>query len=227
MQRPLPLRVLLADEHRLLRSALRVSIDAEPDLAVADETASGPEAVSLAAAIRPDVVVLSLGVQETGGLVACGQLRDAELPVRVLVLAETADRSVLVRAMEAGADGFVSRDARLEDIVGAVRAVGRGEASIPSRMLGGLLQELVLRRRQQDAVVERFSRLSRREREVLALLGEGCDSAQIAAALVISPQTARTHVQNVLSKLGAHSRVEAVDLVATYDLLDRFPAREG
>lgn len=219
-------RVVLADEHRLLRSALRVCLNGQPNLAVAGETAFGPEAVSLCSTLLPDAAVLSTGVQETGGIAACEQIREAELPVRVLVLAETADPNTLVRAMEAGADGFVSRDARLDDIVQAVRAVAGGESSIPPRMLGRLLRELVTRRREHDAVLERFSRLSRREREVVALLGEGCGGPEIAAALVISPHTARTHVQNVLSKLGVHSRVEVVDLVATYDLLDRFTARE-
>jgi DNA-binding NarL/FixJ family response regulator len=137
----------------------------------------------------------------------------------VLVLIDTQDATEILSALETGAVGTVSRDDRLDDVLRTVRGALRGEACVPRRLLGSVLGELIARRRRDDAVQLRYGRLSRREREVLALLAEGLDHTRIATALVISPQTARTHIQNILEKLEVHSRLEAAGLALEHDLV--------
>jgi DNA-binding NarL/FixJ family response regulator len=122
--------------------------------------------------------------------------------------------------MEAGADGFMTKGRPLAELIDATGAVHRGETLVPPRMLGALLQRLIRRRRDQDAAVRRVGRLTPRERQVLALLAEGANNDGIAQSLVISPETARTHVQHVLSKLEMHSRLAVAAFVVSNGLLD-------
>jgi DNA-binding NarL/FixJ family response regulator len=128
----------------------------------------------------------------------------------VLVLHSRDDVAVLVSCLEAGALGFQTKDLDLPGLVAALSAVSAGEAVVPRQMLGGLLRDLIDKRRQDDDRMRLYNALTRREREILVLLGRGQDQDGIARELVISPQTARTHIQNVLSKLEVHSRMEAV-----------------
>ncbi|HYY44071.1 MAG TPA: response regulator transcription factor, partial [Actinomycetota bacterium] len=127
------------------------------------------------------------------------------------VLAERSDDDdALMEAVDAGADGFITKGRSMEELVEAMRRAWKGEVVIPPDMLGGLLARLTRRNKKQEEALEKVARLTPREREVLALLLEGADNEAIARELVISPETARTHVQNLMSKLGAHSRLEAV-----------------
>lgn len=162
-----------------------------------------------------------------GGPELCAVVkRDDELggDVRVLIIGTHRDDhdDELVAAVHAGADGFVSEADGMEALRDGVRRVARGEASIPGAMLGTLLRTLIRDRREEDRAVERFSRLSMREREVVALICEGLDNAAIGERLFVSPNTARTHVQNILRKLDVTSRLEAASMVNTFGLLDRF-----
>jgi two-component system NarL family response regulator len=147
-------------------------------------------------------------------------IREAVPSCRVLILAGQADLRSLMDSLEAGADGYLTKDRPLADLVDAVRALGRGESVVPPTMLGKLIDRLLHRRREQDDAFRRLAQLSRREREVLALLAAGCDNNAIAQTLIISPQTARTHIQNVLKKLRVHSRLEAAAFVRRNRLLD-------
>jgi DNA-binding NarL/FixJ family response regulator len=126
-------------------------------------------------------------------------------------------------SLEAGADGYAAEDVGLEGLAEAARRVQAGESVIPEGMLGMLLRSLIRRRREDDAALARFNCLSRREQEVLQLMVEGLDHQQIAAKLIVSPHTARTHIQKVLEKLGVHSRIEAARFALDHDLLERFP----
>jgi DNA-binding NarL/FixJ family response regulator len=136
------------------------------------------------------------------------------------------DDELLVRALEAGADGYVRHEGGLGEIVDGCRALGRDEAFVPPRLLAPLLRGLIVRRREEDAIAQRAANLSRREKEVFALLVAGHDQHGIAEALVISPATARTHLQNVLRKLDVHSRLEATALAIRHDLVPSMSARE-
>jgi two-component system response regulator NreC len=213
---PRPCRLYLADEHALFRAALRVALDSQPDLQVVGECGDGRDLVDEVRRRQVDVLVVDVTLPGRNGYEVCNDIRAAGLDVKVLAMNDSADDKTLLLALEAGADGYVTRDGRLADMVGAARAVLRGEACVPRRMLGSLLQNLIQRRRAADDVQVRYDRLSRREKETLTLLGRGHDHEAIARELVISPQTARTHIQNVLGKLEVHSRLEAAALAVEY-----------
>ena len=213
-------RVLLADAHSLFREALSSALAAEPDLAVVAEARDGLEAVAEAARSEPEVAVLDAELPNCDGVRATRLIRDRLPGCRVVVLAAEEDHDTLADAVQAGASGYLTKASPLTDLVEAIRAVHRGDTLVPARMLGGLLGRLVNRRHEQSSAVRRMGRLTPREKEVLSLLAEGGDNDSIAQALVISPQTARTHIQNVLVKLGVHSRLEAAALAIQNGLLD-------
>jgi DNA-binding NarL/FixJ family response regulator len=146
---------------------------------------------------------------------------------RIIVLAAVEDQRVLTDGLGCGARGYLTKDSSVEDLVDAVRAVARGETLIPPPMLGPLLTELIDRRQQHEQALMKLTALSPREREVLALLAQGAKTSAIADSLVISPETARTHVQNILGKLGAHSRLEAAAFVIENGLLEHLPTVEA
>lgn len=205
-------RILLADAHSLFREALSAALAGEGDLLVVAEARDGLEAVAEAARSKPEVAVLDADLPNCDGVRATRLIRDRVPECRVLVLAADEDRESLADAVYAGANGYLTKASPLTDLVDAIRSVHRGDTLVPAQMLGGLLDQLMRRRREQDEAVRRISRLTPREKEVLSLLAEGGDNDSIAQSLVISPQTARTHIQNVLVKLGVHSRLEAAAL---------------
>jgi two-component system NarL family response regulator len=169
---------------------------------------------------RPDVVVLDAVLPNTDGIQTTYLLRERVPECRILVLGdEEGNSETLMSALEAGATGYLTRDAPLSNLIEGTRAVHRGETLIPPRMLGPLLAGLIRRRREQASAIRRIGLLTRREREVLALLADGAGNDSIAQSLVISPETARTHIQNVLAKLGVHSRLEAAAFVVQNGLM--------
>jgi two-component system NarL family response regulator len=204
----------LAEGQSLFRDAVMSALDRQDDFHVVAVAGDGMAAVSEAERTRPDVVLLDVNLPNRDGIGAARLVKDQVPGCRVLVLASGEDDAVLLRAVEAGADGYVTKTGPLADLVDAVRSIHRGETVVPRRMLGPLLSRLLSRGREQEAALRVVSQLTRREREVLALLARGGNNDRIAQVLVISPQTARTHVQNVLSKLGVHSRLEAAAFVA-------------
>jgi DNA-binding NarL/FixJ family response regulator len=215
-------RVLVADSHLLFRTALCAAIDQEPDLTAVGAPWDARAVLAASLEMRPDVILLDISLHPAGGLDVCTALKSRGDAARVLMLSEEPEQRVLLAALEAGADGYVARTMTLGEVVGAIRLLHSGEASVPSGMLGVLLRRLIDRRREEDVVVDRYSRLSKREREVLTLVVDGLDNRAIADALVVSPHTARTHIQNVLEKLEVHSRLEAVALASEHGLVERF-----
>jgi DNA-binding NarL/FixJ family response regulator len=213
-------RVLLADGHSLFREAMRVVLDAQDDLSVVAEAADGVQALAAARETDPDVGLVNLELPNSDGLHTTATLIDAVPSCRVLVLSDQEDEDLLVMALEAGASGFITKGSPVHELISATRRVHAGEAVVPPQMLGGLLGRLIARRRERDQALRLMAKLTPREREVLALLARGADNAGIAQPLVISPETARTHVQNVLGKLGVHSRLEAAAFVTQNGLLD-------
>jgi DNA-binding NarL/FixJ family response regulator len=211
--------ILLAEDHALFREAVRAVLEGEGEFEVVGEASSGDEILSQLDASRPDLVVLDVEIADGDeGLV--GAIKEALPGCRVLMLVESSGHSAVLRAARAGAEGFVTKESPLQGLLGAVRALRRGETVVPGHMLGPLLSTLMRQRRQEDAAFERILRLTQREKEVLALLAEGADNEAIARALVISPQTARTHIQNILGKLNVHSRLEAAAIAMQNGLLE-------
>lgn len=213
-------RVVVAHPWRLAREALEVAIASAGHqvVAVAHDEASLVEATQ---GEHPDVVLADEHFGGEGAPALWETIR-VEHGSRLLVLAREADQGALLRVIEAGSDGFLTNDLDLAQLSRAVASVMAGETYIPPGMLGLLLRELIVRRRNEDGVLDRFSRVSRREREILELMVAGASHQRMAEVLFLSPHTVRTHVQKVIEKLGVHSRTEAVAMVVEYDLLNRF-----
>jgi two-component system, NarL family, nitrate/nitrite response regulator NarL len=219
------LQVLIADEHGIFRDALRAALEREPDLEVVGEAAEGPEAVAAVERTRPDVAVLSATLTTYSGVRASCLIRERAPDCRTIVLADVQDQRQLTDGLGCGASGYLTKDCSVEELVAAVRAVARGETLIPQMMLGPLLSDLLDRRGDHENALLKLGDLSPREREVLALVARGAKTSAIAEALFISPETARTHIQNILTKLEVHSRLEAASFVIENGLLDHLNGR--
>jgi two-component system nitrate/nitrite response regulator NarL len=213
-------RILLADAHSLFREAVRMALDGQPDLRVVAEARDGLQAVAEAEQNNPDVALLDASLPNCDGVRATELIGTRVPECRVVVVSNEEDGGLLMSAVLAGAKGFLTKGSPLGELIGTARGVAEGETRIPPRMLGLLIDRLVRRRQEHDQALKRISRLTRREKEVLGLLAEGGDNDAIAQALVISPQTARTHVQNVLGKLGVHSRLEAAALARRNEVVE-------
>ena len=213
--------VLVADGHQLFRSAIAAALGRDGDIEVVGEASTCDEAERMVKELTPTIAYLDADLPGTGALELCASIKSSPIETRVLIVSEEADHELLLAAVEAGADAYLAKDAPVETLLDAARRASRGEAWIPPQMLGVLLRDLIQRRREEEGVLDRIDRLSRREREVLVLLIDGLDHEGIASELVVSPHTARTHIQNILQKLEVHSRLEAVALAHRHDLLNR------
>lgn len=217
--------VALADPSDLVRSATRellVDSGVEVGWDVADVSAL----LDRARHEPPDLVLLDAALLAPADTQPVLQ----ELARRgsaALVVVDGLDSAAMLRVVEAGAIGFVSRDASSAELVNNVVAGLRGEACIPRRLLGSLLRAMIERRREAEQTRERYGRMSRREREVLTHLSVGLSPDQVAQELVLSVGTVRTHVQNILGKLGVHSQIEAVRLAHEHGLVPDDPRRSA
>jgi two-component system, NarL family, nitrate/nitrite response regulator NarL len=212
--------VILADPRRLLREAFAEALSGRHAFVVT--ATDGDLAVTLLQVerVQPRVVVVAAALRDTLPEL-CEQLRHLTGSPRALVFDGEGSDEMLLHAIESGAAGYVTGHGGLTGIAEAIHTIARGETVVPPAMLGTLLRRLIERQREAARAVERLVTLTPREREVLSLLVEGRDPTRIASLLFISPETARTHVQRVLRKLGVHSRLEAITLVATTGLADR------
>lgn len=202
--------VLLADDQALVRTGLRMIVDAEPDLTVVGEAADGVEAVSLARERTPDVVLMDIQMPALDGIAATRSVVRERPATRVLMLT-TFDRSQLVYdALVAGASGFLLKDAPREVLVGGVRAVHRGEELLAPSITRRLIEDFT--RSDRLSASPGLDSLTDREHEVLLLVAAGWSNAEIAGQLFVSIQTVKTHVARTLSKLGVRDRVQAVVL---------------
>ena len=202
-------RVLLAEPQLLLREAVRVALSNSDDIEVVAEASDGLEAVAAARASQPDVALIDVALPLRDGVETTRMIAEIAPRCRIVILGGSEDERLMMEALEAGASGYLTEEAALGDLVSATKAVYDGEALVPPRLLATLLNKLIRHRRERDEAIILLSRLTRRERQVLAMLARGADNRAIADALTISPDTARTHIQNLLGKLGVHSRLEA------------------
>ena len=221
------IRILLADRHALFRQAVKAALDGESDLQVIGDAEDGLEAVAQAERTSPQVAVVESSLINLDGNQTAYLIAEQVPDCRVIVVTDSEDQDGLMEAVEAGADGFLTKSAPLSQLIETIRSVSRGETIIPPHLLGGLLRRLIGQRVVQDEARRRINHLTRREKQVLALLAEGASSEAIAEELVISPQTARTHIQNVLTKLGVHSRLEAAAFMTKNRILSELQGALG
>lgn len=212
MARRKRVRLLVAAEEPNFRQAIKETVESTGSFVVVAEAGSGPEAADEAIRTRPGLAVIHRS-PSADGVEAARQIKHHLPECPVLILAPDGDPATLLEAVLAGANGYFREDAAPETIVDAVRRVSGGETLVPPDMLGSLLSELTRRWTEQQDALRRVSRLTRREKQVLLLMAWGANKNAIAARLVISPQTARTHVHNILCKLNLHSRQEAQEFV--------------
>jgi DNA-binding NarL/FixJ family response regulator len=207
-----PIKVLLADDQELVRAGFKVLLDTEDDISVVGEAANGAEAVTLARAARPDVVLMDIRMPVLDGLQATRQLADMQglEQVRVLILTTYDTDAYVFEALQAGASGFLLKDSGPAELLHAIRVVAAGEALLAPRITRRLIAQFTATRTAHEVAEDRLAVLTQREREVLALVGEGLSNQEIAARLVLSPATARTHVSRAMVKLGARDRAQLV-----------------
>ena len=201
------IKVLIADDQELVRSGFAAILQMQPDLEVVAEAADGAEAVELVRAAPPDVVLLDVRMPAVDGL-AAAEVICAESLSKVIMLTTYDIDEYVYRALEVGASGFLLKDVRRDDLVAAVRSVAAGDAFLAPQVTGQLIAEF-RRGRRPPVPSAPDPRLSEREHQTWLLIARGLTNAEIAEALVISPHTAKTHVSNVLSKLGLRDRVQA------------------
>ncbi len=205
-------RVVIADDHRLVRAGLRALIDAEPDLEVVGEADDGAQAVAVARSQAADVVLMDIRMPGVDGLEATRRIAadPALAGVRVLVLTTFAEDEYVFAALRAGAGGFLLKDAEPEHLLHATRVVAAGEALLAPGVTRRVVEAFVQAPLLSGPAAELLPELTAREREIVALVGAGLSNDEIAAELVISPATARTHVSRSLTKLGARDRAQLV-----------------
>lgn len=205
------IRVAVVDDQALIRGGLAMVLNHEPDIEVVAEAGTGTEAIAVAAAERPDVILMDIRMPELDGLEATARiLEQADWPVRVIILTTFDPDEYVYRALKAGASGFVLKDIPPEDLVDAVRVVDDGGAllapSITRRLIGQFTDRLGVDR----SVADRLDRLTDREREVVVAVGRGMSNAEISEDLFIGATTVKSHVSNILTKLGLRDRAQIV-----------------
>ncbi len=206
-----PLRIVLADDERMVRTALRAILGAEPDLEVVGEAATGAEAVPMIRELRPDVVLMDVRMPEIDGIRATEQvLAGMAEPPRILVVTTFENDAYVYDALRAGAHGFLLKRAGVEDLVQAVRMVARSDSLLFPAAVRELAARYAGARAARESARALRARLSDREADVLRLMTKGLTNAEIAEQLTVGPATVKTHVAGVLAKLGVRDRTQAV-----------------
>ncbi len=204
-----PIRILLADDHNLLRDGLRLLLERQPGFVVVAEAGDGREALQLAQEHRPDVAVIDIAMPLLNGIDAAKRIVEQCPPTQVIILSMHHDESYIVRALNAGAKGYLLKDSLKADLIGAVRAVTQGHSYF-SPKVRALLQEDAFREMSDKQKSDTYELLTAREREILQLAAEGRPNKEIANLLYLSPHTVETHRAHILQKLNLHTVPELI-----------------
>jgi DNA-binding NarL/FixJ family response regulator len=203
------MRILLADDHTLMRHGLRKIIEEQPDWEVVAETGDGREAVRLALELKPDVAILDIAMPLLNGIEATRQIARRAPPVRILILSMYSDESYIVQALRAGAHGYLLKDSADVDLIRAVTAVRQGK-SFFSPVVAKVMLDDYVRRLADKGITDRFDSLSEREREIFQLIAEGHSNKEIADLINLSVSTVETHRAHIMEKLDVHNTAEIV-----------------
>ena len=200
-----PIRVMLVDDHAMVRRGLAAFLKVFDDLQLAGEAESGEAAIQVCAEVLPDVILMDMVMPDMDGAAATRAIRQQFPQVQVLALTSYKEGDLVKNALKAGAIGYLLKDVSADDLAGAIRAAYLGRATLSPQAAQALVETA-------NQSPQPGSDLTEREREVLALMVEGLNNTQIAGKLMVSPSTIKSHVSNILSKLGVDSRTEAVTL---------------
>ena len=213
------IRVLLADDHQMLRDGLRALLESQPDMCVVAEAGTGDDAIQLAASIRPDVIVMDLGMPGMSGLDAIREIRRQHLPARVVVLSMHGGKEIVMQAIQAGSDGYVLKSSAHTNLLQAIRVVHRGERFLGPTAATVVVDELLDEHRE----VKQLDILSDREAEVLRWTAMGFTSREVGERLALSPKTVETYRQRAMEKLDLKNRSDLVRFALRAGLLDSPP----
>ncbi|HYA17135.1 MAG TPA: response regulator transcription factor [Bryobacteraceae bacterium] len=203
------IRILLADDHGIVRQGLRAVIARDPTLEVAGESGDGRETVRLAEALNPAIVIMDIAMPHLNGIEATAQIVRRNPSTGVIILSMHSDETYLLRALNAGAKGYLLKDSAEVDLIRAVHAVAQGRTFFSPSITGTLLEDY-MRNMQQRNLQDSWDLLTEREKEVLQLIAEGMSNKEVAAALELSTYTVETHRNNLMQKLNLHNTAEIV-----------------
>ena len=203
------IRVLLADDHTLMRRGLRLIVEQQPDLVVAGEAEDGRQAVALSASLKPDVAVLDIGMPNLNGIEAAKQITDGESGAAVVILSMHADETYILRALKAGARGYLLKDSAESDLVRAIQSVAEGKSFFSPAVSKVMLEDYV-KKLQRTGSEDSYDLLTPREREILQLVAEGKSNKEVANLLHLSVYTVETHRANIMEKLKLKSVPELI-----------------
>jgi len=209
-----PIRVFLLDDHEVVRRGLSDLLDAEEDISVVGDAENVEHALVRAPAVRPDVAVLDVRLPDGDGITVCRELRDQMPELAVLMLTSFDDEDALLDAIMAGASGYVLKQIKGSDLVSAVRTVASGQSMLDPATTARLMRSLRAEPAQAPEMAPELASLSPREREILALIGDGLTNREIGKRLYLSEKTVKNHISRLLAKLGVQRRVQAAVLAS-------------
>ncbi len=202
---PKPIRLMLADDHKMLREGLRRSM-VERGFDVVGEARDGGEAVDLAAALRPDVILMDVSMPDMDGVEATRQIKERFPEIKIVMLTMHADQDILADAIRHGANGYLVKDCSTDEIASAIETVASGDTALSPRLAASMLAEV----RRQDSEADQARIITKREEEVLQHIADGCSTPEVAEKLFISQKTVKNHLASIYQKLDARDRTQAV-----------------
>ena len=204
-----PIRILLADDHTVVRDGLRALLEKQPDMTVVAEAADGRDSIRLAEEQAPDVVVMDIAMPNLNGIEATRRILAAHPDTGVVILSMHQDESYVLRSLKAGAKGYLLKDSLRGEVIDAIRAVAQGRSFL-TRAVSRMLQEDYVRQLENRGLDDSYDLLTDREREILQMVAEGKSNKEVAGVLNISPTTVETHRAHILQKLNLHSVPELI-----------------